>query len=231
MVSLALSILAQAPKRAWCQYLSILESKPGRTKIATSVAAAFLGDMMAQRMDRAHLTSDGKFRPDFRRTATLCAFNGGMGLFGHYYFSALDRGFPLVSKTAASRGIQAVQKTFIDQFVAAPIATLCFYALKVTAERRPKEYREEIRQKYVPTLLAGWQLWVPAHVVNFLFVATQHRVLYTNVVAVGGTYVLSKASNMGGDIRGGKKDKGRDRDGGGAAPEYEILSDCCVRVD
>lgn len=226
--------LVQAPRRAWNRYLSILESNPARTKIATSVMAAFVGDMIAQRM--THSDSKGKFRPDLTRTATLCAFNGGMGLFGHYYFAALDKGMQLgVSKSFAARGLLAVKKTFVDQFLCAPVATMLFYGLKVIAERRPLEYRQELEQKYVPTLLAGYQLWIPAHLINFMFIASQHRVLYTNIIAVGGTYVLSRASNAGSKTREEEPKRLRIRRRKAEEPEeakqYEILSDCVVRVD
>lgn len=33
-----------------------------------------------------------------------------------------------------------------------------------------REYVPELQQKYVPTLLAGYQLWIPAHIVNFALV-------------------------------------------------------------
>lgn len=224
--------LAQAPRRLWNRYLSILESSPARTKIATSITAAAVGDMIAQRM--SHSDSNGKFRPDLTRTATLCAFNGGMGLFGHYYFAALDRGMKLgTSRTFAARSLLAVKKTFVDQVLCAPVATMMFYLLKVTAERRPSEYRRELDQKLVSTVLAGWQLWVPAHLVNFMFIPSQHRVLYTNIIAVGGTYVLSRASNAGSKARQ-EEPNGSWRKKRAAAEtkqEYEILSDCVVRVD
>ncbi len=232
-MALALA-LAQAPRRLWNRYLSVLESSPARTKIATSITAAAVGDMIAQRM--SHSDSQGKFRPDLTRTATLCAFNGGMGLFGHYYFAALDRGMQLgVSKTFAARSVLAVKKTFVDQVLCAPVATMMFYLLKVIAERRPLEYRRELDQKLVSTVLAGWQLWIPAHLVNFMFIPSQHRVLYTNIIAVGGTYVLSRASNAGNKGRQ-EEPKGRrlGRRKAAAAEtkqEYEILSDCVVRVD
>jgi protein Mpv17 len=226
--------LAQAPRRLWNRYLSVLASNPARTKIATSITAAAVGDMIAQRM--SHSDSNGKFRPDLTRTATLCVFNGGMGLFGHFYFAALDRGMKLgVSKTFAARSLLAVKKTFVDQVLCAPVATMMFYLLKVTAERRPSEYRRELDQKLVSTVLAGWQLWVPAHLVNFMFIPSQHRVLYTNIIAVGGTYVLSRASNAGSKTcQEEPKGPWLGRKKAGAAEtkqEYEILSDCVVRVD
>ncbi len=33
-----------------------------------------------------------------------------------------------------------------------------------------REYVPEMQQKYVPTLLAGYRLWIPAHIVNFALV-------------------------------------------------------------
>jgi len=67
----------------------------------------------------------------------------------------------------------------------------------------------ELEAKYVPTLQAGWKLWPAAHVINFAFVPTQHRILYTNVISVAGTYILSRAAA--GDFSGreGRPDKGR----------------------
>lgn len=59
-------------------------------------------------------------------------------------------------------------------------------------------YREiwpELKAKYVPTLIAGWKLWPLAHFINFAFIPNQHRILYTNVVSVAGTYILSKAAS------------------------------------
>ena len=32
------------------------------------------------------------------------------------------------------------------------------------------EYESELREKLVPTLLAGYKLWIPAHIVNFALV-------------------------------------------------------------
>jgi protein Mpv17 len=234
--AVAISHLVSVPKRVWCKYLTILEAKPAQTKIATSVVAAFVGDMIAQRMSHH---GEGKFRPDLHRTATLCAFNGGMGLFGHYYFAALDKGIQLGgSSSLASRASLAVQKTFVDQFICAPAATLMFYALKVVAERRPLEYASELKQKYVPTLQAGYQLWIPAHMVNFMFVPSQHRVLYTNVIAVAGTYVLSRAA-AGEQAKVEEKPRSWRRRARKAEPETEetrlkpneILFDCSVRID
>lgn len=40
------------------------------------------------------------------------------------------------------------------------------------------------QEKVIPTVVAGWKLWIPAHAINFGFVPSSQRVLYVNVVAV-----------------------------------------------
>lgn len=173
-----------------------------QTKISTSVAAAFLGDMIAQGLS----SNSERFRPDLARTARLCIFNGGMGLFGHFYFAALDKGVVLGAATKATSQVAtkkytpnllltSLSKTFIDQGIFAPMATMMFYLFKVSSEGRPFEFSKEMKLKYLPTLQAGWQLWVPCHILNFMFIPPQHRVLYTNMVSVAGTYVLSRAAS------------------------------------
>jgi protein Mpv17 len=190
------------PKRLWGKYLDVLERKPVQTKISTSVAAAFLGDMIAQGLS----SNSERFRPDLARTARLCIFNGGMGLFGHFYFAALDKGVVLGAATKAATQVAtkkytpnllltSLSKTFIDQGIFAPMATMMFYLFKVSSEGRPFEFLDEMKLKYIPTLQAGWQLWVPCHILNFMFIPPQHRVLYTNIVSVAGTYVLSRAAS------------------------------------
>ena len=41
-----------------------------------------------------------------------------------------------------------------------------------------------MQEKTWPTVAAGWQLWIPAHAINFGFIAPSMRVLYVNVIAV-----------------------------------------------
>lgn len=118
-------------------------------------------------------------------------FNTGMGFLGHYYYTALDKRVVMKAPTAP---ITVASKVAIDQLVFTPLCCLLFYAFKVTAEGRPSEYISELQQKYVPTLIAGWKLWPAAHVINFAFIPTQHRILYANVVSVAGTYILSRAA-------------------------------------
>ena len=80
----------------------------------------------------------------------------------------------------------------------------------------------------MPTVVAGWSLWVPAHFVNFALVPTQHRVLYANFVSIGGCFLLSRAAA--GDYSGKKPSA---PPGPRIVPEggMEVLLDVNVKVD
>ncbi|KAL4431310.1 hypothetical protein ABPG75_006566 [Micractinium tetrahymenae] len=180
--------LVQVPRRTWGSYIKSLESRPRATKSFTSVCAAILGDALAQ-----HIANNGKggdWEYDWARTTRLAMFNAGMGVLGHEYYKVLDgRVMPHASKSPCA----VMSKLVIDQFLFAPVCTAVFYFYKVATEGRPREYFPELQEKYVPTLLAGYRLWIPAHIVNFALVPNRQRILYANVVSIFGTYILSRA--------------------------------------
>jgi protein Mpv17 len=179
----------RAPKALWSSYKRTLDSNPIRTKAATSVGAALIGDALAQHFSRSADNPDWRY--DFQRTARLCLFNAGMGWFGHYYYAALDKRVGFATPKSLPT---VISKVAIDQLIFAPLVTLVFYAYKCTAEGRPREYFHELDQKLWPTIKAGWSLWPAAHSINFALVPTQHRILYANVVSIAGTFLLSKAA-------------------------------------
>jgi protein Mpv17 len=184
--------LSRAPKALWSSYKRTLDSNPVRTKVATSIGAALIGDSLAQMFSRSSLEKNSDdWRYDWQRTARLCLFNAGMGCLGHFYYGALDK---RVGFAAPKSAPTVISKVAIDQLIFSPMCTLAFYAYKVTAEGRPREYFKELNEKLWPTLKAGWMLWPAAHVLNFALIPTQHRILYANVVSVAGTFLLSKAA-------------------------------------
>lgn len=182
--------LTRAPKALWSSYKRTLNSNPVRTKAATSIGAALIGDTLAQYLS-SRSPENTEWRYDWQRTARLCLFNAGMGCLGHYYYGALDR---TVGVAAPKSAPTVIAKVAIDQLLFSPVATLVFYAYKCIAEGRPSQYFSELEKKLWPTLKAGWMLWPAAHVINFAMVPTHHRILYANVVSVAGTYLLSKAA-------------------------------------
>ena len=45
---------------------------------------------------------------------------------------------------------------------------------------------KEVKDKFAPTLIAGYKLWPAAHLINFALVPPNQRILYANVVSVSG---------------------------------------------
>lgn len=177
-------------KQAWKTYMKHLDSSPVRTKAFTSVVAAVLGDLIAQRASKPANSPD--WRNDWARTARFAVFAGAFGgPVGHYWYRFLDgRIMPHNPKSA-----QAVfSKVALDQLLFAPACTPVFYGYKVTAEGRPGEFVEEVKDKFAPTLIAGYKLWPAAHLINFALVPPNQRILYANVVSIAGTYLLSRAA-------------------------------------
>ncbi|GAB4816532.1 hypothetical protein N2152v2_003578 [Parachlorella kessleri] len=114
-----------------------------------------------------------------------------LGPLGHVYYTNLDA---KVHPESAKAPTTVVTKMLIDQLIFAPLATLAFYAYKCAAERRFRQLRRELRDKYLPTMVANWKLWPAAHIINFAFVPTEQRILFANVVSVLGVYILSRAA-------------------------------------
>ncbi|PRW61349.1 hexose phosphate transport isoform A [Chlorella sorokiniana] len=172
---------------AWRTYIKSLERSPRATKSCTSVIAALAGDALAQ-----YISNSGKERWDYdwARTARLAVFNAFMGVLGHEYYLRLDG---KVMPHAPTSPPAIASKLVIDQFMFAPTCTLLFYFYKVVTEGRPSECVPEIQAKYADTMVAGWKLWIPAHVINFAFVPNRQRILYANVISIAGTYILSRA--------------------------------------
>lgn len=97
------------------------------------------------------------YRYDWARTFRLALFNGGfMAPLGHHYYGALDRKvFPLMPTSPKA----VASKVAIDQLLFAPVCTVFFYAYKCFMEGRSDDLIPELKQKWAPTLLAGYKLW------------------------------------------------------------------------
>ena len=214
-------VVARAVKQPlvalWGSYLNRLGKHPIQTKMATSFIAAALGDAIAQKFSSGGDNADRRF--DWARMARLSTFNAGMGCLGHFYYGALDKSVGIRAPRSPST---VVAKVVIDQLIFSPICTLLFYAFKVTSEARPMHLKQELKQKFLPTLYAGWSLWPAAHLINFAFVPTQHRILYANVVSVGGSFLLSRAAA--GDYSAAGKSSSM-------KPSREVLLDVNVKID
>ena len=67
----------------------------------------------------------------------------------------------------------------------APVGTTLFYIVTSVLQGETEQVPDKLKEKFVPTLAASYTLWPAAHAINFKFVPSSQRILYTNVVSVG----------------------------------------------
>ena len=55
---------------------------------------------------------------------------------------------------------------------------------------------EELKAKYVASLLANWKIWTVPQIVNINLVAPQYRVLFANCVALVWNFYLAGSTKI-----------------------------------
>ena len=55
---------------------------------------------------------------------------------------------------------------------------------------------EELKAKYVVSLLANWKIWTVPQIVNINLVAPQYRVLFANFVALVWNFYLAGSTKI-----------------------------------
>ncbi|XP_046993725.1 mpv17-like protein [Schistocerca americana] len=95
----------------------------------------------------------------------------------YYWYRWLDRRF--VGTAAAT----VLKKMLLDQFVLTPPLLVAFYVSMSLMERK-KDLFEECRNKLVPTFKTSCLFWMPAQLVNFMWVPPAARVIYVGSCAL-----------------------------------------------
>jgi hypothetical protein len=99
----------------------------------------------------------------------------------------------LVPETTA---IGAVKKLALDQLVAAPLILLFFFPVINVVEGRTIQHGiDDLKSKYLATMVANYKIWPAANLVNFMFVPIQYQVLFANAVSLIFNAVLSYMHN------------------------------------
>ena len=62
---------------------------------------------------------------------------------------------------------------------------LLFYpAINIIEGKPMSQMFEDLKAKYIPTMIANYKLWPAANLVNFLFVPIQYQVLWANFISL-----------------------------------------------
>ncbi|KAI0768511.1 hypothetical protein BD413DRAFT_126857 [Trametes elegans] len=179
-------------------YQQSFESHPYTTLAFTNGALNALGDVVAQLTQRVVERSEDRRqeRPyNIPRTLRFFAFGFGMGpVIGRWNFF-LEKHFPLrslggntgkVSLRALARRVGA------DQLFMAPIGLGLFIgSMGVMEGRSAKHIEQRYKDLYKPALIANWQVWPLAQLVNFRFMPLPYRVPFQSTCGVFWTLYLS----------------------------------------
>jgi len=201
----------------WKAYCTALTTHALATQAATAAVGFSIGDASAQLLSgskgkprlpcrdrRGHLArllgrppivEEPTFQYDWQRTVRLATFGAAVaGPMGHAWFTLLDK----CIMPHASRSFSAVAlKMVLDQALMAPFGCALFYGVQGVLSGNPSSVAPVLREKFGPTLAASYKLWPAAHIVNFALVPPSYRVLYTNLVSVLWTCILSKTAASG----------------------------------
>lgn len=161
-------------------YLSLLAEHPVITKAITSALLTLVGDVICQ------LLIDRVPSPDMKRTFIFTLL--GLVLVGptlHFWYLYLSK---LVTTPGAAG---AFVRLLLDQFIFAPIFIGTFLSTLVTLEGRPSTVIPKLKQEWLSSVIANWQLWIPFQFLNFWFVPQQFQVLASNFLALIWNVILS----------------------------------------
>ena len=171
---------------AWAMYLRALEKNPLATKCATSGFINALGDLFAQFMFDDAATKG----VDYRRVGIFTFL--GAALVGpalHFWYGALGK---LVTVKGS---VGAAISLILDQGLFAPVFMCVFLSSLFTIEGMQDKIVPKLKQDFVPTVVANWQIWIPFQFFNFRFVPLNLQVAAANVVALLWNVYLSWASH------------------------------------
>ena len=184
------------------KYSYYLARNPLRTKMTTSGTIAFFGDIMCQYMENSiyHLV---KFNLEYQITKDKQKWNWTrtrnftlMGTFFsapllHLHFSKL---LPWVSPQMSMRG--CVKKLFVDQLIVAPLFMAGWFTAISFIDGKPfRKSMSDLKLKFVPTMIANWQVWPAVNLCNFYFVPIHYQVLFANMVSLFFNAYLSYMHN------------------------------------
>lgn len=183
-------------------YQQSFEHHPYGTLAVTNGALNALGDAVAQVTEKL-VGPSGRQRDrweyDIPRTLRFFAFGFGMGpLIGRWNFF-LERNFPLRFQSSASgKGIGTVsipalsKRVAADQLLMAPIGLALFIgSMGIMEARDGPHIRRKYADMFVPAIIANWQVWPLAQLINFRFMPIAYRVPFQSSCGVFWTLYLS----------------------------------------
>jgi len=152
-----------------------------------------VGDWLQQLRERE--ASERRIAHDWARSGRMFVVGLSQGPPHHYWYLALDRILP------GRGGKQVCLKILADQLFAAPFFAISFiYVASLLEGAGLSQCWQEFKEKFPTIYLFDWLIWPPSQAINFLFIPSQYRVLYVNLVTVIWDVFLSYMKHKPDDI-------------------------------
>ncbi|KAL0080409.1 integral membrane protein mpv17 pmp22 family [Phycomyces blakesleeanus] len=158
-----------------------------RPILVQSISTALLfgaGDVIAQQI----VEKKGFEQHDLNRTARMTVFGGvvaGPILSTWYRFVELN-----VKASTPLRGL--ITKVAIDQCLFAPAFIGVFFSAQGLFEGKSvEEIKHKLQTGYPTAVISNYKLWPAVQFFNFYFIPLNHRLMVTNLVALGWNAYLS----------------------------------------
>jgi len=183
-------------------YQQSFESHPHYTLAATNGTLNALGDAVAQSVQLLTNSENDEYHRstyDLARTIRFFVFGFGMGPLIGRWNVFLERKFPLrvglSSRPAENSKVSIASLTkrvSSDQLLMAPIGLAMFLSSMGLMEGRDTQHiRGKFKDLYGHAIVANWQVWPLAQLINFRFMPLAYRVPFQSTCGVFWTLYLS----------------------------------------
>jgi protein Mpv17 len=156
----------------WAKYTAALSRRPILTKVFTAGTLMFIGDFLAQKLDKKPF--------DLKRDAVLTTYASAMTPIVHYWYNFVEKSFPGGSMR------NAFKKVACDQLLFAPIGMGLFLTVTTLMEGKSfEEAKQKLKKDYVRGMKANYTVWPAVNFINFKYVPLEQRILFSAVVSLG----------------------------------------------
>jgi len=183
-------------------YQQSFKSHPHYTLAVTNGTLNALGDVVAQSVQLLTRSQGDEYHQstyDTARTVRFFLFGVGMGPLIGRWNTFLERRFPLrVGRSPGPAGNSRVsiagltKRVSSDQFLMAPTGLAIFLTSMGLMEGRDAQHiRGKFKDIYGQAIVANWQVWPLAQLINFRFMPLAYRVPFQSTCGVFWTLYLS----------------------------------------
>ncbi len=176
-------------------YNDVIHRKPIITKALTQFVIFGAGDVFCQFIEKGQSKKASK-KFDEVRSLKQAIFGFVFAPYGHFHFcKVIPYLFPVVP--GKSTNLRVIKRMTYDQTIHASFFTVIFYYyMGLMNGKETRKIIEDIKGKYLPTMIDNWKVWPLAMVINYKFIPLQYSLLYTNILGFFWLSYMSYLQNI-----------------------------------